>query len=83
VRFGSTTCVPVQRRECALPVSEHSALWAGIFKASGSTDPMWFLEERGAGASALRSSSRCAYQVIPRHGCWALIPANLQNRVAF
>jgi hypothetical protein len=29
----------------------------GDFQASGSTDPMWFIEERRAEASALRSSS--------------------------
>jgi len=53
-------------------VSEHSTLRAGIFKASG-CDPMWIFEERGSEASALRSSSRWARQVIPRHGC---IPAD-------
>jgi len=34
---------------------------------------MWIFEERGSEASALRSSSRWARQVIPRHGC---IPAD-------
>ena len=34
-------------------VSEHSALRTGILKASGATDPKWFFEERGSGASAL------------------------------
>src|SRR5437762_10779452 len=40
------------------PGSSPRRLGAGIFKALGSTDPIWFFEERGSGTSALRSSSR-------------------------
>ena len=39
-----------------LSAGEYSALRAGIFQASGSTDPMWSFEERRSDAAALRSS---------------------------
>jgi hypothetical protein len=42
----------VKWREGALSFSDYSALRAGIFKASGSTNPMWFREERRGEASA-------------------------------
>jgi hypothetical protein len=38
--------------------SEYSALRAGIFKASGSTDPMWSFEERRWMLRRPRTSSR-------------------------
>ena len=41
-------------RSSAFPVGEHSALRAGIFKASGSTDPMGVLRTGGLRDSAHR-----------------------------
>jgi len=65
-------------------VSEYSALRAGIFKASGSTDPMWFLwkaQKRGLCApfivsmsppnypSAWLLPSRASFRFARQHHC--------------
>ncbi len=61
-------------REGALRRSEYSALRAGIFKESDSTDPIWPLEEHRGDAAAPRSSSRSAHQTIPQQGCVPAVP---------
>ena len=69
----------------ALFVSEYSALRAGIVKASGSTDPMWSLEERRGEASApvhrldeptglslsMVASPQCRFRFVRQNHCGA------------
>jgi hypothetical protein len=52
-------CVLVQREneQAALPKRRDTALWAGIFKAKGSTDPMFVFHGRRNGHTALIQSS--------------------------
>src|SRR6266700_3684999 len=48
--------------------SEHSTLRAGIFKASGSTDPMWVVQERENETVALPFIVSMSQRTIPQHG---------------
>ncbi len=59
----------VKWRERRLPVSEYSALRAEILRYEGLSIRCGLFEECRSEAATLRSSSRRAHRVIPRHGC--------------
>jgi len=63
--------------ERALRVSVDAALRAGIFKASGSFDPMGFGDGRREWLPRPWASSRWARRAIPRQGCFPAEPASV------